>query len=188
MIKNDRGYFDEDSPAMKRNFSQGTLNYLPEADGYLYHQKPYVMQFNLKTKQCDKIKLLNVKGASVTATNFGPFDNGYLLLGFSSGVLLAIDLLEMEAILHAQLFDNPISSIGFEPTNMIFVCSKNREVVALNLVKKETHYVYLELGRKQFCTISYNNRNLNSLDNMNGEDENGICLGVQGEHPLRICC
>mmetsp|Transcript_37601 Transcript_37601/g.27725 ORF Transcript_37601/g.27725 Transcript_37601/m.27725 type:complete len:129 (-) Transcript_37601:96-482(-) len=128
----------------------------------MYLIKPFIMQYNLQTHTCDKVKLLNVKGAYLTSTNFGPFDNGYLLLGFSSGVLLAVDLLEMEAILHAQLFDNvAITNICFEPTNMIFASSRNKEMVALSLVRRETHYVYLELGRKQFCTIAYNNRSIN---------------------------
>ncbi len=104
------------------------------------------------------MKLLNIKGASITAINYGPFDNGYLLLGLSDGVLLAIDLSEMEVIMHVQLFDNiAVKDICFEPTNLIFVTSKKREMVALNLVKKETHYVYLELGKRQYCTIAYNN-------------------------------
>lgn len=44
---------------------------------------------------------MNIKGASITAINYGPFDNGYLLLGLSNGVLLVIDLSEMEVIMHA---------------------------------------------------------------------------------------
>lgn len=45
------------------------------------------------------------------------------------------------------MFQQEIKDITFEPTNLIFVTSKKREMVALNLVKRECHYVYMELGK-----------------------------------------
>jgi hypothetical protein len=111
--------------------------------------KPFILLYNIPNSQIDKIKLLNVKGATITAINYGPFDNGYLLLGLSSGCLLAIDMHEMEVIMQAQLFSSAIIDIKFEPTNLVFVAAKKRgEVAALNLVKKEMHYVYLEMGKR----------------------------------------
>ncbi len=71
----------------------------------------------------------------------------------------------MEVILHAHLFDHvAIKDIAFEPTNMIFVTSQKKVMVALYLVKRETHYVYLELGKRQYCTIAYSNSNLGPLN------------------------
>lgn len=56
-----------------------------------------------------------------------------------------------------QLFNCAIKSITFEPTNLVFVASKNKDLVTVSLVKKEMHYVYLELGKKQFGTIALPN-------------------------------
>ncbi len=36
---------------------------------------------------------------SVTAVNYGPFDNGYILLGLEQGVLLAFDMYDLDIIL-----------------------------------------------------------------------------------------
>lgn len=69
------------------------------------------------------MKLLNIKGARVTATNYGPYDNGYLLVGLSSGMLLVIDMHEMEVIMQLNLFDSAVYSLKFEPTNLVFASS-----------------------------------------------------------------
>ena len=157
--------------------------------------KPFIMQYNIQSRQAEKVRLLSIKGDSITAVNFGPFDNGYLLLGTSSGMLLAVDLLEMEVILHAHVFDNvALTNISIEPTNMVFVSSAEKEMVALNLVKKETHYVYLELGKSKYCTIAYDSKNLLGGGVVGGYKEEkdeygGVCFGYsEGGHPLRFCC
>jgi len=41
-----------------------------------------------------------------------------------------------------------ISEISFEPTNLVFVTSCNDDVVTLNFIKKELHYMYVDLGKK----------------------------------------
>ncbi len=98
--------------------------------------RPFVLVYNLEQDHTEQLKLLNIDGASIEVVNYGPFDNGYLLLGLSSGKLLALDLLDMEVILNLNLFDCPIKSITFEPTNLVFVASERKEMVALNLVKR----------------------------------------------------
>jgi hypothetical protein len=57
------------------------------------------MLYNIKDKVCDRLKFINLRGATITAFNYGPFDNGYLMLGLSNGILLGINLHEMEIIL-----------------------------------------------------------------------------------------
>jgi hypothetical protein len=101
------------------------------------------------------MKLLNIRDFKISSINFGPYDNGHLLLGLSSGVLLAIDLVEMEVIMQLQLFKSGVKSIVFEPTNLVFVSSEDRELTAISIIKKEKHYVYYEMGKRQYCTIAY---------------------------------
>lgn len=71
----------------------------------------------------------------------------------SSGVIVALELHDLEIVMQEQIFDAPIESITFEPTNLVFVSSTNKDLVAINLIKKEMHYVYLEIAKKQYCTV-----------------------------------
>ena len=41
-----------------------------------------------------------------------------------------------------------------EPTELVFVASSQGSVAALSIVKKEMHYVYLDLGNRQYCTVA----------------------------------
>jgi len=93
------------------------------------------MIYNFATSKVEQLKILNLHGSTITKTTFGPFDNGYLLLGLSSGTLLALDLPEFEIVAVEKLFPGvPISNICYEPTNLVFVSSENKQVVALNLL------------------------------------------------------
>ena len=55
----------------------------------------------------------------ITALNFGPYDNGYITLGTSSGHLLVLDPQNLKRINSEQLFDESeggVSQINYEPT------------------------------------------------------------------------
>ena len=53
-----------------------------------------------------------------------------------------------------KVFDySPLIAIAFEPTSMIFVGSEIGEMVALSFINEKTHYIYVEMGRKKYCTI-----------------------------------
>ncbi len=114
---------------------------------------PFIALYNIEKDSVDKIKLLHLKFGDISCINYGPYDNGYLLIGLTTGVLVAIELHDLEIVMQEQIFDCPIEQITFEPTNLVFVGSSKQELVALNLIKKEMHYVYLELAKKQYCTV-----------------------------------
>ena len=63
-------------------------------------------------------------------------------------------MVQIDRLQAMQLFTSPIKKITFEPTNMIFVGSASGELLALNIIQKEMHYVYLDLGKKQYCTVA----------------------------------
>jgi hypothetical protein len=50
------------------------------------------MKMNLENSVPEVIKILRLDD-KVSAIGFGPYDNGYLLVGMESGLLLAFDLL-----------------------------------------------------------------------------------------------
>jgi hypothetical protein len=52
------------------------------------------------------------------------------------------------------MFQSPVTQIAIDPTNYLIVSSEQGEVEALSIVQKEVHYVYLDLGKKQYCTVA----------------------------------
>ena len=80
--------------------------------------------------------------------NYGPYDNGHLILGMESGLVLMFDSLKLSKLHQIQMADNPITAITFDPTNLILVASKDGELSALSMIQNPMHYVYLDLGEK----------------------------------------
>ena len=90
----------------------------------------------------------------VTCVNYGPYDNGHILVGLDDGQLLAFDYPSLDSLESVQIFeDEPISVITFDPTNYIFVGGKNGKVVALSYVDRKMHYLYMDLGKNKYCTV-----------------------------------
>lgn len=135
--------------------------------------KPFIILYDVQNQCISDIRLLNIGDDSITAVSFGPFDNGHLLIGLSSGILLAIDIFTMEVMMNLKLFRCSVKDITFEPTNLLLVASTDKDLVALSIVKREMHYVYLELGKKQFGTVSYPHQRMLSDPS---EAEVGACL------------
>ena len=44
-------------------------------------RRPFVTKVNLDEQTADVIKILSIED-KITRINFGPYDNGYLLIGF----------------------------------------------------------------------------------------------------------
>ena len=92
----------------------------------------------------------------ITCLSFGPYDNGYILTGTQSGRLLVFDPVTLERVKDFHIFTSDklhgqsqaISAISMEPTELVFVTSKEGNIAALSIVKKEMHYVYLDLGNR----------------------------------------
>ena len=91
----------------------------------------------------------------ITCVSYGPYDNGHLIAGLYTGQILGFNILNnFEQIFQITLCSSPITSISFDPTQNILVTSeKEQKVYSVSLIKKKFEYVYLDLGRKQYCTI-----------------------------------
>lgn len=116
----------------------------------------------------------------ITSFNYGPYDNGYLVIGTSSGHLLTIDPKNLNRISSQKLFheeNESISCIQNEPTQMIFVSSNKGRVKAVNIVPQKMSYIYLDLGQREYCAIAVNNKNLRQQpDNKNINESKGCCI------------
>ncbi len=111
------------------------------------------MIYNLKRECAEIIKVLDLD-IQITALNYGPYDNGHVLLGLNNGQLVAFDFLTLERLEKTQIFDGKeITAITFDPTNYIFVSGERGKMVALTYVDRKMHYLYLDLGKSKFCTL-----------------------------------
>ena len=71
----------------------------------------------------------------------------------------------------------PITQISIEPTELVFLTGKRGSTAALSIVKKEMHYVYLDLGNRTFCTVAIPREN---------DQDDGYGSGREQDHsPLR---
>ena len=62
---------------------------------------------------------------TICSTNFGPFDNGYLVIGLSNGVLLGLSVPSLNIVFEEKIFNNvPIDQIAFDPMQAIVLSSK----------------------------------------------------------------
>ena len=68
--------------------------------------------------------------ARITVTNYGPYDNGHICVGFSTGHVLILNSFDLASIYRTQVFQSPdptssipVSRIIFDPLNMMIVSS-----------------------------------------------------------------
>ena len=141
---------------------------------YDARRRPFLAKINLAKEKVELIKILNMED-KITATAFGPYDNGYLIVGFESGCVHIFDPCDLIRLSQLAMSESPISKIAFEPTNMIFVSDLDGNVVAFSMEKKEKHYVYLDLGKKQYCTIALPHARTRNDNGFEYEDKGAFC-------------
>jgi hypothetical protein len=101
----------------------------------------------------------------ITALEYGPYDNGYVLSGMLSGKLFVYDPLTLNRVNDFDIFtkgkmrgqlkvSEPITNISMEPTELVFLTSPMGSVAAISIIKKQMHYIYVELSNRQFCTVA----------------------------------
>jgi hypothetical protein len=56
------------------------------------------MKINLETLQPEIIKILKVENDKISAIGYGPFDNGYLIIGLKSGHIVIFDILHLDKV------------------------------------------------------------------------------------------
>ena len=52
--------------------------------------------------------------------------------------------------------DGGIAAIKFEPTQMVFVANKAGKFRAMNIIKQNHTYIYLDLGKQEYATVALN--------------------------------
>mmetsp|Transcript_1569 Transcript_1569/g.1526 ORF Transcript_1569/g.1526 Transcript_1569/m.1526 type:complete len:138 (+) Transcript_1569:1233-1646(+) len=135
------------------------------------------------------IKIIDMD-SEINCINYGPFDNGHILIGLKNGMLLVFEFPTLERVETVKLFDKQeITAITFDPTNFIFVGSNEGNLQALSCIEKKMNYLYLDLGKDRFCTVSLprSQRNIIMGDEEDEEFENAFCnRNVYGNR--MFCC
>lgn len=114
------------------------------------------MVYNLEGNgQAEIIKIIDLPDSVIiTCINYGPYDNGHVMVGLSDGRLIAFDFLTLERLETVKVFEEAaVKSITFDPTNYIFLGGSNGKVLSLSYLDKKTHYLYLDLGKNKYCTV-----------------------------------
>ncbi len=110
------------------------------------------MIYNRSINQPSVIKLLD-SFARIKCLKYGPYDNGHIVAGLSNGMILVFSSLDLTKLYQYNLFASPISNITFDPTNTVIATSLYGDVGGISLIENKVKYVYVDLGKKKFCTV-----------------------------------
>jgi hypothetical protein len=66
-------------------------------------EKSYLMVFNIQRQAPDMIKILDTH-TEATCLEYGPYDNGHILVGLEDGQLLAYEYPSLENLERTQVF------------------------------------------------------------------------------------
>lgn len=70
--------------------------------------RPFIVKINLETNIPEFIKVLRMD-ERISEMEFGPYDNGYLMVGLTNGNLLVFDVISLERLHVINLFNSPIT-------------------------------------------------------------------------------
>ncbi|CDW85419.1 UNKNOWN [Stylonychia lemnae] len=116
----------------------------------------YVLMLNRTNKQQSIIKAFKSQ-YRITSLNYGPYDNGHVLVGMENGTLLAFSSIDMSKLYQVRIFDREINRITIDPTNQVILGSnQSQELATVTFIESKVDYVYVDLGKKKFCTILLN--------------------------------
>ena len=84
---------------------------------------------------------------SVSVMEFGPYDNGMIILGTTKGEVLMFEPMNLNMVFkYSYLMNHTISSITFQPLNYIHISSLSGEIKLISLEKQKYHYIYTDHG------------------------------------------
>ena len=83
---------------------------------------PYVMIFDRIQKDLSVIRAFKTQ-LKITSLNYGPYDNGHVLIGMENGSLIAFSITSLEKLYQFKVFETPLSSLTIDPTQMMIAGS-----------------------------------------------------------------
>ena len=126
-------------------------------------QKPYLILYDRETLNKSVVKLFKSNG-TVTCLSYGPYDNGHILLGTSTGDFIAFDSIKLSKICNIKISETPVTSIAIEWTQLVLIGTKETETLAaVSFIETKEKYVYMELGTRKYATVVINNKTSKQL-------------------------
>lgn len=90
---------------------------------------------------------------ALTVMSFGPYDNTFVLLGFSDGVVVGLDPATLHMKFMHKVSQFAVTSIVVDPLCSFLIGCQDGSFISLTLEKSQVKYVYLEFGGSQFATV-----------------------------------
>ena len=91
---------------------------------------------------------------SINALNYGPYDNGHIILALSNGCIMILSSLDLSSMFRVQVDTKPLRHITFDPTNLIIV-GTDEGLSAISLIECHTTYKYVEMGQDTYVTVMF---------------------------------
>jgi hypothetical protein len=90
----------------------------------------------------------------ISALQYGPYDNGHILVGLTTGDFFAFDSITLRKLCNVKISHSPISSITIEPIQMVLIGVRDTQrVAALTFIENKQKYFYVDLGHGKYATV-----------------------------------
>ena len=103
------------------------------------------------------VHIFEASKGRVTCLKYGPYDNGHIIVGLDTGVIVILDSIALKKMFERQIFEvgMPVRCISFDPTNLVIASTDDGEVVSLSLIENKVKYTYLDMGSSQYVTVEH---------------------------------
>jgi hypothetical protein len=81
---------------------------------------PFILMYDREMTFKSTLKLFKSRGY-VTCLAYGPYDNGHILMGMSTGDFFAFDSIGLNKLCNIKLSDCPITNITIEWTQLVLI-------------------------------------------------------------------
>jgi hypothetical protein len=114
---------------------------------------PFLMIYDRENKQKSVVKLFKSHG-EISCLGYGPYDNGHILVGTSTGDFLAFDSIRLSKLCCIKLADFPVTNIAVEWTQLVLVgVRETGEVTAVSFIEQREKYLYMEMSNRKYATV-----------------------------------
>ena len=102
------GKYEKDSVSSAGAYADGKTAFSKK-------RQPFLMLFDRVKSEQTIVKAFKSRGL-ITSRAYGPYDNGHILVGTSTGDFLAFNSLNLTKICNVKVARHPVTSITIEPT------------------------------------------------------------------------
>lgn len=114
---------------------------------------PFLMIYDRENTHKTVTRLFKSRG-EISCLNFGPYDNGHILIGTTTGDFLAFDSIKLTKLCNIKLSDFPVTSIAIEWTQLVLIgVRETGDVTAVSFIELKEKYMYMEMSNRKYATV-----------------------------------